>query len=440
MRRGWIIKLLIIIYSYKPVCTPRSIRWAAIGEYWVSQGHSVDIVCSWEPGLPSEEVLKGVNVYRPVTLMPKVFPAIASRLKIHKNISPTKNGTFTSRAFVTVAKHVYANTWKKIYWPDYACLWYFPSLRKTRKLLASWDYDGVISVSHPFTGHLVGLKTKKQFPKTRWIADIGDPFCFLNHTPLNNARLYRSLNYRTDKKVFAYADAIAVTTTSTMREYSKLFPDKSSKIKVIPPLAFLPETEVQEPFVFSKSHKIKLIFIGTLYKTIRNPAFLLMLFSKLLQTELKDKIELHFFGDINDCSSVFDEYRILINDKIFTHGTVTHEKVFNIINQADILVNIGNDTLYQLPSKLAEYLLANKPILNIVKTKTDSSVSFLENKSIVLNVFADNDKPTNLQIKETANLILNPLDSDLTKSKPWLNQFSPESIAKSYQCLIERAY
>ncbi len=360
--------------------------------------------------------------------------------KIRKNISPAKNSSFVSRVFITVAKHIYANTWKKIYWPDYACLWYFPSLRKTRKLLASRDYDGVISVSHPFTGHLVGLKTKKQFPKTRWIADIGDPFCFLNNTPVNNARLYRNLNYRIEKKVFAYADAIAVTTTPAMREYSKLFPDKSSKIQVIPPLAFLPETKVQDPLVFSKSHKIRLIFIGTLYKTIRNPAFLLKLFSKLLRTELKDKIELHFFGDINDCSSVFDEYRMLINDKIFIHGTVPHEKVFYIINQADILVNIGNDTLYQLPSKLVEYMLANKPILNIVKTETDPSVSFLENKSTFFNVLADKDKPTNRQIEEAANLILNPPDSDPTEPKSWLNQFSTESIAKSYQCLIERAY
>jgi len=55
---------LIISYSYKPANNPRSFRWSAIAEFWVKQGYQVDVVTAWKSGLPRQEVVNGVHVYR----------------------------------------------------------------------------------------------------------------------------------------------------------------------------------------------------------------------------------------------------------------------------------------------------------------------------------------------------------------------------------------
>lgn len=54
------------------------------------------------------------------------------------------------------------------------------------------------------------------------------------------------------------------------------------------------------------------------------------------------------------------------------------EKAAHAMKEANILVNIGNNTSYQLPSKVVEYASTGKAILNLVKTESDSSIPFFD--------------------------------------------------------------
>ncbi|MBK9744729.1 MAG: hypothetical protein IPO94_18110 [Saprospiraceae bacterium] len=38
----------------------------------------------------------------------------------------------------------------------------------------------------------------------------------------------------------------------------------------------------------------------------------------------------------------------------------------------DALINVGNTTTYHLPSKIVDYLGANKPIVNLISNDDDS--------------------------------------------------------------------
>ena len=55
--------------------------------------------------------------------------------------------------------------------------------------------------------------------------------------------------------------------------------------------------------------------------------------------------------------------------------------------EADVLVNIGNRTSYQLPSKVVEYAAFGKPILNFLASPDDSSAVFLSKYPFLLNVW-----------------------------------------------------
>lgn len=373
------MRILIITHSYFPALTPRAFRWTAIAEFLVAHGHQVDVVCAKGYNQSGLEVVNEVNIHR----VGGNFREVLKRC-IGSESSKTGDTSEAKRApshsirgfFGDVLKAINGYTFRKVMWPDYAGFWYFPALKKARMLLDQEQHEVVVSVSLPFTGHMVGLALKRHYA-VRWVVDIGDPFAFMSETPVNNNRFFGRMNYRAELNVLKNADCVSVTTDGTRAEYLRYFPDISaSKISVIPPLFVAPaEVDKLVPFYLGPP-KIRLIFAGTLYSKIRNPATLLELFNSLLATPVGSQLELHFLGAINDCESYFEKFRGLIGTKIFLHGLVSRATAVRAMKDATILVNLGNTTAYQLPSKVVEYAMLGRPVLNIIKLASDSSKNF----------------------------------------------------------------
>ncbi len=340
--------------------------------------------------------------------------------------------------FAALVKNVSKYAWRRLYWPDYACLWYWQALGTARNLQTANDYDVMYSSSIPFTGHLVALAIRSEYPDLRWIADIGDPFCFSDGIPVNNFALYSRLNIRYEKKVFSLATAVSVTTGATRDRYSDIFPEAAQKISVIPPLlSVCPATPTQISNAFRKTNKIRMVFLGTLYKSIRDPENLLMFFSKLLESDFADVLELHFYGDMGSCPDCFDLYHHLIEKKILMHGLVNRRIAAQAMRDADILVNIGNDTAYQLPSKVVEYLAAMKPILNFAKTDTDSSTAFFRHYDGILCIVADEAVSNQARFQAAADFIRCPPRIDIDARNKRLDMFRIDRIAGAYGKLLE---
>jgi hypothetical protein len=336
-----------------------------------------------------------------------------------------------------IIKWTYDRTVKKTLWPDFSCFWYFPALACANKLLQNGKFDAVVSVSLPFTGHCVGLQVKKRFG-IRWIVDIGDPFSFMSETPVNNHRLYSGLNYRAESEVLNHADAVAVTTDATKSQYIKCFPDLvANKISVIPPLFVEPvDVDKLAPF-FTDPSKIRLVFAGTLYSKIRNPSALLELFSKLLKSSVGRNLELHFLGVINDCEPYFEKYQALIGTQIFLHGLVPRSSAVRAMQGATILVNLGNTTAYQLPSKVVEYAMLGKPVLNIASRSSDSSQNFFSHINGICSV---NEKALIGDIAELERVekfIRNPPICSQADIDQLRNVYGLQSITLSYLHLFQ---
>jgi glycosyltransferase involved in cell wall biosynthesis len=435
-------KILIISYIYYPIISPRAFRWTAIAEYWARKGHSIDVICAWKPGLSKDEIINEVQLHRVGGI---VVESLKSLVKENNRRKDTSMKSFEVEVSynirsktVNLIKRTSDYTWKKLYWPDYACLWYFSATSKAKKLLKKRQYDCIISVSHPFTGHLVGLNLKDKYPQTKWVVDIGDPFSFLDETPNNNNKLYYMLNNKYEGKVFEKADAISVTTEPTLKKYAQIFPGNASKISVIPPLLSQEIDCDYSDSVFSGKEKIRLVFIGSLFKTIRSPEYLLRLFNKLLEKEIGDKLELHFFGGIKDCQSLFDKYQLLLGNKIFLHGKVSKDKANQAMKEASILINIGNNTSYQLPSKVVDYASTGKPVLNIAKSSSDSSSIFFSSYSPALSLWENNNYLDLTTINLVAEFIKTKPVVDPKTIEAWLEHFKIDKIADSYSSVIAK--
>lgn len=433
----------MVSYRYAPEIYPHAFRWSTIAEHWAGQGHQVDVVCASKPGLPGNEVINGVRVHRVGGSLINGVDGLRSLLRgakdpSKKNISSSSKSSSKdlTRSLLLLSKKVHDNTWKKVYWPDYAGSWYFPAVRKLKQLFATHSYDGLVSVSHPFTGHLAGLGAMRQNLRATWVVDVGDPFCFVEDVPANNRRLYKGLNCYAEGKVFDRAAAIAVTPEAA-KKYKEIFPENAAKMQIIPPLlAAVQDEEAREP-VFMDANRLRLVFIGTLYKDIRNPDFLLKLFAALLQTPLAERLELHFFGDINDCKEFFEPYRELLGNKIFIHGMVSRGQAMQAMREADILVNIANDTPYQLPSKVVEYASTGKPVLNLARIPDDSSTSFFDAYPAALSMIVSTEAPTTEQCDKLVRFIGNlPPAMQPAELQEWLKPFQVESIAATYERLL----
>ncbi|MBV8650531.1 MAG: glycosyltransferase [Alphaproteobacteria bacterium] len=333
-----------------------------------------------------------------------------------------------------LAKSVYAATIRRLQWPDYSFHWFPSAAAKARALCRGRAFDALISVSHPFTPHLVALAVRRSFPKLRWLADIGDPFSLLDEIPSNNVALYRRLNRRAEEKVLRSADAVAVTLERCRTDYGAAFPGTLDKIATIPPLLSLPQTEDGAATPALPGSGIHLACIGTLYRAIRDPRPLLALFTALRR--IRGDLHLHFFGALHDCGPSFEPFRDEIGRSIHLHGMVPRREIAGVMRAADILVNIGNTTAHQLPSKLVEYVASARPILNLAATATDSTGPFLAGYPSALTIASTAGDPDAATVSAVLAFIAAPPPIDRDAVARFLAPYTISRIADAYRALF----
>jgi hypothetical protein len=430
---------LIVTYSYKPVLSPRAFRWASLSEYWSQTAAAeIDIVCAWKPGLAVTEIIQSVRVFRTGKNFFEIF-----RTSLKKSdLKGEKKTKAFSLKIISLVKKTYALTWKKLYWPDFACLWYFSAIKKADELLQTYTYDALITVSHPFTSHLVGKSLKKKYKNLTWLVDIGDSFSYAREMPLNNLTLYRGLNIRTEAEIFHHATKVIVTNFNARRRYNDLFGNTLvSHISVIGPLV---SSQMQLPshspvLKSSNNKQINLVFTGNLINPVRKPALFFAwirdIFSTWQTTYDNIYLTFHIFGDspyelqnyLTGCCELLSFVEF--------YGKVERETAFAAIEEAHIVINCGNITDYQLPSKVYDYIVSGKPLINLVFNPSDPTIEALKGYEPLLHFFIGSSNITEAVsfIKKSSDF---QKDNYCKKRISVIKNHSIESIAKQYMDLI----
>lgn len=417
------MRILIITHSYAPELTPRAFRWTAIAQSMAMSGHKVSVVSAGPAGSPAHEFIAGVEVHRvrdPLIRRPAIHSAGQAR---------------RAPLWYRFARWIYGHTWRRLYWPDSACGWYFPAVRLASRLLAHNNYDWLISVSHPFTGHMVGLTLKRRNPTLRWLVDIGDPFCLMDDPSPNNAVLYRKLNVGVDRAVLREANVVSVTTAGTRDAYVEIFPEIAAKTYIVPPMLSLPATIASESFR-RDGEVLRLVYVGTLYRTLRSPVPLLKLFVQLVDRLPNAGLELHFLGNIHDCAELFAPYKHFLGVRIFVHGVVSRERAQEHMDVAHVLINLGNRSSTQLPSKVIEYVAMGKPILNLVTVKNDSSAAILATYPAALTVHVNSSMMSDVEVQKIADFVAEPPEVNSATIRDWLVPYTEQSVTREYQRLL----
>lgn len=139
--------------------------------------------------------------------------------------------------------------------------------------------------------------------------------------------------------------------------------------------------------------------------------------------KLDERIAVSIIGGLVDISKDYiDQWVKKLSGKLIYHGRVSQQEALDVIKKADVLLNIGNTTTNQCPSKLIDYIATGKPIVNIAKIEECTSVKCLEKYPLK---FLINEKET-----VTDEMITN-LNKFLKDMKE-VNPISYEKIEKIY--------
>lgn len=432
------MKILVVTAWYHPFIHPRAHRWTALAERWVSEGHEVHVVCARQRGHAREGMVNGVHVHRSgFDSLKAVIDHIGfSRYQRGRvGVEPRRPGR-SLRLFTWI----YRNIWKRICFPDDACFWYFPARKRVSSLLDETAFDLLISVSLPFTGHLVGLyaaKTRKNRIGA-WLADIGDPYS------IHGKGFYplEWLERRLERRVLEAADATTVTTSFTLQRYERCFgADAVRRMRVIPPLLH-PKPEAQPPLFKTPADPVRLGYFGALYAPVRKPDAFLYLLQRTfdLHPDWKNRLEVHFYGEI--FPEFFEQLSAVPN--VTLHGLRPRAEVQAAMRRMDVLVNIGNATDHQLPSKVVEYLAADRPVLQLSVVKNDPFLHFFQDAgytqpedTLLLNLQTDGDRVGDSELACWLDWLENVGKTPVEHTEINIDSYLVASIAARYLSVIQ---
>lgn len=228
--------------------------------------------------------------------------------------------------------------------------WYVKAAyKKLEAIHSEKPIDVIFSVGAPMASHCAAKRFKSVHPEVRWVTYSVDSYAAQNK---NRQRFIKF-----EKSVLAKSD-YNLLSEEIFNNSRFLYAEYQERVGTLPYLLPVAKHKVSQNHYFDTT-KINLVYAGSFYKNIRNPAFLLNTF---MQT--KDEAVLHLFCS-SDCDDLIDQLVVKSHGRIVRHGMVGADEIAVVYSEADVLVSVGNSLAEFKPSKTFEYIAMGKPILNI---------------------------------------------------------------------------
>lgn len=236
--------------------------------------------------------------------------------------------------------------------------------------IEKYEIDAVLSVSAPFWPHKATKLALGRLRDIRWIAICFDPFAYIQSLSHSEARERRKCEHR----VFNRTDKILMLSQSR-EDYKKDSLGKKMDFFEIPNIRRV-SSDYPIEHVHFNSDMIECVCIGNLYWTVRNPESLFRMFDSFENKQIR----LHIVGSLLQGfpEDYIECWKEKLGNRFSYCERVCSEEAAAIMNAADVLVNVGNTTSNQCPSKVLEYISTGKPILSISKNETCTSAEYLQ--------------------------------------------------------------
>ncbi|MBU2061421.1 MAG: hypothetical protein KKH44_06175 [Bacteroidetes bacterium] len=320
-------KLNIVIVSgvIFPRISPRAFRATELAKALAKKGHAVTLIAALGKfDYSNFEKETGIKV---------------------KNLGNSKFEMLNSDGKVSI------NIWKKAVIFALMKLAHFPDsllISKVKKaVLKEKNIDLLITVAIPYPVHWgVSFITKKQKNFKTWISDCGDPF-------MGNEVTKPIFYFKYIEKLWGKrTDFITVPVIAAKDGY---YSEVHSKIHEIPQGFDFSEVVLSS---YIKNEVPTFLYAGLFYPELRDP-------SKFLAYLCTLTVDFKFIIYTTKLDLV-KPYLSVLKDKIEVRESVDRTTLMLEMSKVDFLINIENKgNTVQVPSKLIDYTLAQRPILNI---------------------------------------------------------------------------
>ena len=240
----------------------------------------------------------------------------------------------------------------------------------------------ILSISHPIINHQLACNLKVVCDELKWTMYQLDPYTY-NYALSEKEQPSRR---KLELKLLMKADKVILTegimAENRKRGFGGEFEGKILSIP-LPNLIFRPRLS-DMPFKDFDETKINILFAGNIYSNIRKPEVIFEILSNLGNSEF----HLHLYGW--GMERIVDKYP-KIRKQVHLHGGVPKEAVMAAMNAASVLINFGNSMSNQTPSKIFDYISTGKPIINFSINENDSSLHYLKQYPLFLNMFIENE-------------------------------------------------
>lgn len=336
------LNVLFLTYSYPPQKFPRSVQISHLVQY-LRKDFNVMVVTSESENVGDPSLM---------SFTPSDNIVYAPKSKLTKFIERSRGDRI-----------------KKEILPDFQYLWHFDLLKKTRVLIEKSSPDIIVTFGQPMSTHIVGLKLKHMFPNIKWFAHFSDPWLDNIFNDYNFWTKWINKHYQDN--VLKSADRLIFTSQETIDLVTKYYP-----IEIFNKSISLPHTFNQDLYIQQEKRenkKIILRYMGNFYGK-RQPDGLLKAL-QMVSPEQRARIRIEFIG--SSTQSIKDMICVSkLEDTVFTYPSVNYMKSLELMRSSDILLIIDAPTEKSpfLPSKLIDYIGAEKPIFGITPPGTSQKL------------------------------------------------------------------
>jgi hypothetical protein len=360
--------ILLVSNAFYPEISPRSYRATELAKEFSRQGHKVSVISKFRDHDYAEFLEE--NSMRFEMWKKSVFPTVPR---------------FKRQPLMLISRLI-----NRIL----TVLFEYPLIEETFRvknaLKQKNGYDLMISFAVPYTTHwgVAWSRTKNHRIADTWIADCGDPYMGDVMDSFRKPFYFKYIEKRFCRK----ADYITIPVHEAIDGY---YPEFHDKIRIIP-----------QGFDFNLEEKSleknpdnsipEFAYAGTFIKGSRDPGPLL---------EFLCKIDFPFrFYVYTNRQEMLIEFQEKLNDKLVISGYIPRSELMDKMSGMDFLINFDNNSSRHLPSKLIDYALTNRPVLNIKKDfKEEHMISFLNGDYVNRMDLPD---PEQYHIKNVAMLFL----------------------------------
>lgn len=321
-------KILIVASSFYPNNSPRSFRTTELSKELARQGHEVEVIIPFR----GFDYTGYANDNRLI---------IRDLGKLRFNDIELKG----NRIAVLV---------KRIVRRVLSLLFEYPFIelmfKVSNRLRKKDGFDILISVAVPFPIHwgVAKARTRKHRIADVWIADCGDPYMGDTTDSFRKMFYFKYI----EKWFCRKTDFITVPFDGAVAAY---YPEFREKIKIIPQGIRLEGLHIP---VYEKMNDFPVFsYAGGFIPGKRDPKAL-MHFLATCNKKFK-------FVVYTSQTEMLLPYKQVLQDRLDIRKSIPREELLTVLAGMDFLVNLDNNTSTQLPSKLIDYAITGRPVLNV---------------------------------------------------------------------------